>query len=75
MEQGAFKCGTISSGAGALKQLECEARSFQTVTAFGDSVAALVTFDDRPSAIVVIENLQGTDATIRTIRPSATIND
>ncbi len=73
MEQGAFKCGTISAGTGALTQIDCEARSFQAVTAFGNSVAALVTFDDRPSAIVVIENPQGADAVIRKIRPSASI--
>src|SRR5690606_26932767 len=74
IENGRFRCGVVDAASGALGRLDSAARGYDSVVAFGDGAAAVVTRDDAPPAVAVIVPGAGGSAAIECVRPSAVVD-
>lgn len=73
-EDGLIKCGEVAAADGTLNVLDCDARSFYAVASLEDRFAAVVTFDDRPPAIAIIDPSGNPDETVLPVKLSAAMD-
>ncbi len=73
-EDGLIKCGEVAVADGTLNVLECDARSFYAMAPLEDRFAAVVTFDDRPPAVAVIDPSSDSGAAVLPVKLSAAMD-